>query len=139
MKLRNRYKFVILGAISLCVGLVVYLIFRPNTYISEIIASFLNISFKYLDVSSYRIVRFYVGDYLWAVSLSLWLHAIFLPRTVGSILCTVTVSTIGLTYEILQFFGIVIGTGDGVDFLMYLLAGLTVNIINKNFQRRKNK
>ena len=139
MQLNKRYKFVILGAVSLCVGFIVYLIFRPDTYISKIIDLFFNVSFRGLDISNYMFIRFYVGDYLWAMSLSACLHAIFLPHSTGSIICTVATCSVGFVYELLQFFDIVVGTGDIIDFLMYLLAGLTVNILNKIIQRRKKK
>lgn len=134
MKINKRQKFVILAVTSLFVGLLVYVIFRPNTYVSKLIFSIINIPFEYANISGCRVVRFYIGDYLWALSLSCWLHVIFLPRRRGSAVCTVAVCVVGLGYELLQFFGVVSGTGDIIDFLMYLLAGLTVNILN--IQRR---
>lgn len=134
MKINKRQKFIILGVTSLLVGLLVYVIFRPNTYVSKLIFSIINTPFEYANISGCRVVRFYIGDYLWAFSLSCWLHAIYLPRGSESVFCTVIVCAVGLGYEVLQFFGAVSGTGDVIDFLMYLLAGLTANILN--IQRR---
>lgn len=131
MSINKRYKFIILGIISLFSGFLVYVFFRPNTHISKLIYSLIGTS---VEMSGSRFIRFYVADYLWGFSLSCWLYAIFLPRRRGSALCTLVVCVVGVGYESLQFFGVVSGTGDVIDCLMYLLAGLTVNILN--IQRR---
>lgn len=129
---RKKLYFLILGICSIILGLLIYIVFRENTYISKIIYCVIDFSLirSLLDPIENTFVKFYLPDYLWAFSLSCWLHIIFMPQSKGSLMCTLTVSLFGSLYEILQYFNIIIGTGDIADAFIYLLAGLTVNILN---------
>lgn len=75
-------------------------------------------------------LKYYLPDYLWGVALACGLHAIFNPKAKESLICTVVVVLLGALYEVLQWFGIISGTGDIVDVVLYALAGATVNVIN---------
>ena len=131
MKYRNAFVFLycILGIISLLTGLFVYLIFRPDTYVSRFVMQLISVNLSALTTYDSSFVKFYLADYLWAFSLSCWLHAIFMPEIRGTLLCTVTVFVFGSLYEYMQYTNIIAGTGDIIDSLLYLLAGFTVNII----------
>ena len=129
--------YVVIGLLSLLCGLIIYLFFRPNTYISQII-------FKIISVKQINLVqnwvgiglfKFYFADFLWAFSLSCFLYAIYLPNSKNAMLCSMIVLLVGLFYELMQHFKVISGTGDIVDVLFYLLAAVAVNIIN--FLRRK--
>ncbi len=124
--------FLSIGVISLILGLMIYLLFRENTNISQMI-------YRFIDLTEIRSIlswlendflKYYFVDYLWALSLSCWLHLIFLPKMKGSFVCSITVVFLGVLFETLQFTKLVNGTGDILDVISYLLAVLTVNIIN---------
>lgn len=134
IKKETKYScFCILGIVALILGLLIYVLFRENTYISKIVLSILPLNFlkEYFFFLNNKFVKFYFVDYLWAFSFSCWLHIIVKPTRTSSVLCTFIVFFSGLFYELLQYFHVINGTGDIVDILLYLLAGLTVNIINK--------
>ena len=66
--------------------------------------------------------------------MSCGLHVIFQPEICVSALCTVAVVIYGGVYELLQYLGVIGGTGDLWDVLMYILAGITVNILNSTYK-----
>lgn len=126
----RRVQYFILGLAALFWGLLIYLLFRPNTHISRLVSSFFSLDvpkgFHLIDNSFFK---FYLADYLWAFSLTCWLRCIFIEEPKKTI-CIGVVSLTGTLYEIMQLFGVVSGTGDIWDCLLYLLAGCTVNILN---------
>ena len=123
----HKVKYVVLGAVALLLGLVIYLLFRPNTYISRFILKFLPLDLsEILTMINTPFFKFYMGDYLWAFSLSCWLRFIFNDRSKNA-LSVAIVAIAGALYEMMQYFGIISGTGDILDCLLYLLAGLTVS------------
>ncbi len=124
--------FVTVGCISLLIGLLIYLIFRENTIVSRFVSSFVDLTIlrNAFFWAENDFLKYYFADYLWALSLACGLHIIFVPKIKGSFLCAVTVLLFGAFFEIMQYFGIVNGTGDFLDVISYLLAALTVNIIN---------
>ncbi len=132
-KINNKIKALyIIGVFSLIIGLIIYLIFREQTYISKSLSKFFPLKRVREVLKNFNInfVKFYLPDYLWALSLNCGLNIIFKPRRIGSVICAVTVFIIGILYEIFQYLGLIIGTGDIIDIILYLLAGITVNIIN---------
>lgn len=130
-KFRNSGIFIILGTFSLVAGLLIYLIFRSGALITVILSKYIQLS--YLKKSLYffdnGFIKYYLPDYLWALSLSCYLQLLFPQNIKSSVLCTCSVLCLGVTYEILQYANFVKGTGDIIDMLLYMLAGLTVNII----------
>ena len=129
---KSRLFFCCIGVISLCIGLLIYLFFRENTYIAELVENVIDLSklrskMRFLGND---FIKYYLVDYLWALSLCSGLHIIFKPSIKNSIIAVVTVFLYGATYEILQFSNIISGTGDIADIILYLLAALTVNLIN---------
>lgn len=143
MSNRNRNIFVF-GFISMCslvIGLLIYLIFRENTYISKFVLSHINISL--LRDAFYPIennfLKYYFVDYLWGLSLSCGLHVILLPKIKQSFNITIVVFIIGALYEGFQKIDIIGGTGDITDMFLYLLAGLTVNLINFILIKKEEK
>lgn len=133
MKSKRAIRCILLmiGSGALVSGLLLYLAFRDTTYVALAVSrvvplGWLRNALQPFDASC---MRYYLPDFLWAFSLSCGLHLIFLPRRYGSMGCTLTVFGCGLGYECLQWGGVISGTGDAADILLYLLAGLSVNII----------
>ncbi|MBQ8740572.1 MAG: hypothetical protein IJY79_03355 [Clostridia bacterium] len=84
-------------------------------------------------------IKYYLADYLWCLSLSCGLHIIFLPDMKKSIVLTIISFIFGIAYECLQKFNIINGTGDKIDIILYLLAALTVNLINFILIKKEEK
>ena len=141
MKNKIDFQYLIFGTVSIIVGLFIYLIYRPETYISKLILSYIEFQFyKYkIPVLNNNFIKFYFPDYLWAFSLSCGLHLIFKPKQLNTAYCTILVSIIGLMYELLQWVNFINGTGDFIDIIFYTLAGFTVNIINFKKEIGKNE
>lgn len=123
-------KYFILGFLALFLGLLIYLFLRPNTHISRFLLSFFSIDvpnvFSVIDNSFFK---FYLVDYLWAFGFSCWLKCIFVEKPNGTLWCMFIVSFVGIAYEVMQYLGVISGTGDVLDCLLYVLAAWTVNTL----------
>lgn len=129
--------YILLGIVALICGLIVYIIFRPNTHIAKLVFKIIQIELVAPEEAWW--FKFYVADFLWAFSLSCFIYAIYLPNAKNAFICSGVVVITGLIYELMQFCEIIPGTGDIVDFLFYLLAATAVNIINFLRSRKNEK
>ncbi len=118
---------VINSIISLFAGLLIYILFRKNTYINRMI----EIDFQFNDHVIIDYMRFYFVDALWAYSLVFSLSIIINEKISGII---VAIFSIG--WEICQKTSIVAGTFDFLDIVMYLLASTIAVMIIYKFKRR---
>ena len=132
-------KFLAVGSIAIFTGGLIYLLFRPNVYAVRWVPEnkYLLLLRESLRWMGTPFVKYYLADYLWAVALSCGLHLIFSPKVKGSCICTTIVLLYGLTFELSQYCGFISGTGDLWDVLMYILAGISVNILNLSRSRKK--
>lgn len=114
-----------------------YVIFKENSYLAIFAKDFLNLEPQTKIFTKINIFNFeyYLPDFLWALSLSCGLHIIFNPKTIGSLYCTTAITGLGFTFELMQYTKIINGTGDIIDIILYLLAGITVNLINLKRRR----
>ncbi len=130
MKKRNVY--ILLCIASLCIGGGLYVIFRPNTYITDFVRNLLPVNenlFYKLEGIDCDFIKYYLPDFIWALSLNCGLNAIF--NTKKSLLINGgIVFGISALWELAQYVGITSGTGDLIDVAMYLAAVVTVVIIN---------
>lgn len=124
---------------SLVIGLIIYLAFRKETYISVIIESCFGCFHLHsvFDVFNNSFVKYYLVDYLWGISLSSSLHLVFLPSSRESVAIIFVVAIFGFVYELLQSCSLINGTGDIIDVLLYLLAGISVSIINLSLKEKQ--
>lgn len=125
---KNSFKYCILGSVSLVLGLSVYVVFRPGTYVARFIfGTFCKCCVADIfGVLNNNFIKFHFADFLWAFSFACFLHAIFEPALIGSLLCAALTGTFGMVYECLQYFDVVGGTGDLIDCLIYMIAGVVV-------------
>ena len=122
------HRFWIIGVIALIIGAILYILFRPQTYIAQWFSNYsfiIDIQNSISEIQS-SFLRFYFPDYLWGLSLSCFLHLLFRPHLRGSGVAVLY----GSLLELLQFFNIISGTGDFYDIIMFVLAGATAMIIN---------
>lgn len=132
---------ILLGTMTLVLGFLIYIFFRTNTHIARAFDKIDWIVYirRQLPGCSNDFIKFYLPDFLWGFSLNCGLMAIYDPRVKGGILCGCIALVSGCIWEILQYIGIVSGTGDVIDIIMYLLASIIHIIINlKERENEKN-
>ena len=137
----TRKIYCILSLFSLTLGTCMYVLFRENSYIGTVAGNFHiihNVRALIKPLSS-SFLKFYFPDFLWGFSLCCGLLAIYIPAKKGCLICVGTAISCGCTWELLQYLGLVRGTGDLHDMLMYLLAGVLCIIINIVRSRKYEK
>ena len=126
----KRAFFILLGTLSLIIGGAIYLLFRENAYITIFFGTnFLARIRETVSFLSVQIVNFYFVDFLWGLSLCAYLLAIFAPKGAGIFFCGIVAFLCGTGWELLQFTGVVSGTGDVLDIIAYLVAAIIAVII----------
>ncbi len=128
----RRVRNFLLSVVSLTCGGLLYVLFRETTYLSKIFERFPFVSHSREVVSflSCDFVAFYLPDFLWGFALCSGLLAIFDSGIRGSLVCVLTALFWGVAWEMAQYAGVVSGTGDVVDVLMYLVAAGVAVIIH---------
>jgi hypothetical protein len=134
----KKTQFLIFAVVSLLMGFIIYILFRPETYVTKWVVSVIGSEFSIYVPPAFdnNFIKYYLPDYLWGLSLACGLHLIFLPKRKGSIAIALAVTFIGVLYEIMQYINLIIGTGDVLDVLLYLLAGFTAFLLN--FRKERN-
>lgn len=134
-----RKKNTLLSSTALVVGGLLYLLFRENSYIGLLFVKCDVVSLlrSWLRPLSCDFTRFFLPDLLWGFSLSCGLLAI---RGVGwkNVLLSGGIAFgCGCCWELLQYHGIVNGTGDPLDVFMYLLGCCLYFLLN--LKEKKNE
>ena len=128
------------GIVSLVTGLMLYLIYRETSYVSEFINYLLPLRGlrKVFSFAECEFLKFWIPDFLWALSFSAWLHIALIPDFKGSVLCALIVSLSGTVFEFLQQFDVISGTADFWDIIAYISASMLISI-KYLFLKEKNK
>lgn len=119
--MRKRLIAILMACLPLLLGTAIYIFLRPDTYISETIVAIFRIN-SALEVPSRGIstdfLRFYASDMLWAFALppALFIVMCFDPEDLPRIFIISVL--FALTLEILQYSGVITGTGDPIDFIL---------------------
>lgn len=135
MKKRRFYAF--LSAASLSLGGVIYILFRPATYIAKAfikVFPFISKISGVLFLSNCTFLKYYFPDYLWAFSLLCCFNAVS-KSTKTMVYRACAVFLMGALWEILQYFHIISGTGDLIDVFMYITAVLSVVLLDDIYGR----
>ena len=129
----NCLKTAVLGLIALLVGTMLYIFFRPASYVSVIFGTYgwLSQLRTWLKPFPCDFLRYYLPDMLWALALGCGLQTILIPKGKGIVLCGVAAFASGVVWELLQWLGTVRGTGDWLDILMYALGSLASILFTK--------
>ena len=127
----NKKINIISSIVTLFSGGAIYILYRENSYISNFIEVFIDLkflrnTFKPLECD---FIKYYLIDYLWALSLISGLKSLFTTKKETLRICFFVFS-LGIIWESLQFLNIISGTGDILDIFMYLAAVVTAVIIN---------
>ena len=126
----NKKANIILSIFTLFLGGAIYILYRENSYISNFVEILIDLNpirntFKPLECD---FIKYYLIDYLWALSLISGLNTLFITKKETLRIC-LFVFSLGSIWETLQFINIISGTGDIIDILMYLAAVITTVII----------
>ena len=135
----KRKKNIRFSLAALVVGCFLYVFFRENTYVGNMFDIIEHIE-KMRQMFSSQICdlcKFYLPDFLWGFSLSCGLIAIYVPGIKGVIICASVAFLCGCMWELLQCIGVLSGTGDIHDIIMYFLASALCIIINLKETREK--
>ena len=124
----------VICAVSLLIGLIIYVVFRPQTYISLWLGNFLKI--KYYPKNAI-FISFYLPDFLWALSLCSCLFAFFPLKKQIMWLWGAVTFLYGCFWELLQMLSSGFGTADIIDIILYFTAAATVVLINYYFNKEK--
>lgn len=125
----KRIVLMILGVLFLIVGLLLYILFNQNAYISKTICRLFmipHITYEHNILT--MLITYYGADLLWSVSFCLIVQLILFIKKRKTILLVIC-SVLGITYEIMQCFGLAAGTADIVDVIVYILGSLVAIII----------
>lgn len=146
MNIKYRLFLAVLSIASLFTGLLVYVFFRESTYIHLMLNKIgLEIDFYNLKVNNgfVSFLKYYLVDYLWCFSLSFLLSAISYELKFTTIISNSLLATfLGIFFEWAQKIGLINGTADFCDLVMYVLAGfchafINIKLSNKAFCRRE--
>ena len=135
----KRSKNILMCAVALFVGAGIYILFRSNAYISK--------WFDYLDIIRFLrtmtggyandFIRFYLPDLMWCFALSCGIQAIYVPVGRGISISAMVAFACGVLWEVMQWTGMVSGTGDLWDILMYLAGSILSILINIKGEKTK--
>lgn len=130
--------FLLLSSLAaLVTGALIYIFFRRQTIFTAYLGRFGVKAGAYssADIPFGDFIRYYLPDYLWGYALCCQAAALFdvlrIKKDGAYILC----AAVGIAWEVLQWSGVVSGTGDCVDCIMYLTAVGTVVLIEKSFKK----
>lgn len=128
----KRKKNILLSLATLLVGCFMYMFLREDTYVGSIfdgIERFETVR-QIFSFQTCALCKFYLPDFLWAFSLGCGLIAIYDPGIKGIIICAGAAFLCGCMWEVLQYSGVLSGTGDIHDSIMYFLASVICITIN---------
>ena len=131
--MRVRIRNGLLCIFSLLIGGIIYLLFRPTTILSEVIGSkrLLQQLRVWLQPISNAFVWYYVGDFLWMLALCCGGYTILLLNQKQERVWISAAVLLGVIWELMQWLGVVRGTGDWLDIFMYALGGFASKMINR--------
>ena len=118
----ERKKYLLFSTVSLALGLIVYLFFNQNTYISRMISSVIDLPCIHLKnryIESF--IHSFLADFLWSVSATFAIQYIVELKGRKILLLGFT-AVLGLTVELLQKFNIMSGVFDFYDIITYIIG-----------------
>lgn len=126
--MRRKVILFILSCLALLVGLLLYLFFNKDAYISKVILDIIPIQTNTDENIVISILRGYGADLLWSISFTMIMQFI-LWLDKKKIIFLLFCSLLGILYELMQCFGIVPGTADIVDAIVYIFGSVLAIMI----------
>lgn len=119
---------------TLLIGFIIYIFFRQGTYIHTVLQNLFGLSLPYLPLGGIlgTLVRNWGGDFFWGMALCFMLAAVLNPFRHKHIFAVALTVALGALLEILQFYGVITGTGDFFDIVSEATAAVcAANIIKR--------
>ncbi len=119
---------------ALLIGFIIYIFFRQDTYIHTLLQNLFSLSLPYLPLGGVFgvLIRNWGGDFFWGLALCFLLAVIFKPFRHKLVFAVTVTVTLGALLEILQFYGVITGTGDFFDIVSEATAAVcAANIIKR--------
>lgn len=134
----QRKKNVLLSIAALGFGCLLYVVFRPHTYIGVAFGcwEWVNTIRQICSVYASDLCKFYLPDFLWALSLGSGLIAAHDAGKKGVVTGAATAFGCGVVWELMQYLKVIGGTADIHDVIMYVLASVLCIIINLKEKRK---
>ena len=128
MKRSGRIILIVISIVMMFMGAIIYLFFNHTAYFVGVIDPFIPpIPLMNQDGMAGIIIRNFGADFLWSAAFTLTLQAIlYLKR--NKIRFLLLSSMLGGLYELMQFLGVINGTADIADLIIYF-AGCILGII----------
>lgn len=121
---------------ALLAGALDYGFFRQDTHIGRLVAQLLGVE-EEIRGRYYGILAWYLPDYLWMLALSLMIFAITDLQRYGVTVWSLVLMLYGCGWELAQYVGLVSGTADWLDVILYIMAVCTAVMINLLLMRRE--
>lgn len=124
---------ILLSVSTLCLGGILYVFLREESWIARQVPvnTFLTDIRRCLAGRSLGFFRYYVPDFLWGLSLGCALVAVCKPDKEKIWTYGLISFGCGCVWELFQLTGVIHGTGDVWDVVMYFLAAVFCIIFNK--------
>lgn len=134
----QRKKNVLLSIAALAFGCLLYVVFRPHTYIGVALGrwEWVNTIRQICSIYASDLCKFYLPDFLWGVSLGSGLIAAHDPGKKGVVTGAAIAFVCGVAWEFLQYLKVIDGTADMHDIIMYTLASVLCIFINLKEKRK---
>lgn len=124
------------AVISVAAGGLIYLLFRPHA----LFLSWLSVDSPFAEFSFFgdTLVRFYLADFLWCYALCFSLFRLHLPSNKNAVFISLCAFLFGCLWELLQYMGHAVGTGDCFDCVAYAVGCMAAVCIYFLIKRRKS-
>ena len=124
---------ILLSVGALCLGGILYIFLREESWIAKQVPvhTCLADMRMYLAGLPLGFFRYYAPDFLWGLSLGCALIAVCKPDREKSWIYGFVSFGCGCVWELFQLVGVIRGTGDVWDVVMYFLAAVFCIIFNK--------
>lgn len=138
--MKKKVTLLIISVFMLFLGLLLYLFLNREAYISKLLLAYIPIKPIISSNPLISILKSFGADFLWSTSFTMIIQLIIWvekKKTFLLILC----SLLGIAYELMQCFGIITGTADIVDGIVYVLGSILAIIIiqgGKLYEEKSN-
>ena len=134
--MRKRLFWVLCSVFGLIIGAVLYGLYRQDTHVGKFVGNIFGISLP-VDNGFSVCAAYYLPDYLWMFSMACALFAVRLPNGKQTICLCCLAILVGVAWELMQMWGVISGTADIHDVILYSMAVITAAIISTLKKRRK--
>ncbi len=131
--------WIAITVVPLIAGSIIYLAFRPTAIVSKAIYGLFDINPAYIETPDnlfWRFIKYYLGDFLWAFSLTALVKLILGKGKPQSIVALSIGISVGFLVELFQKYGLIPGTFDFFDLLVETLGAILSLIITIIHSRR---